>query len=203
MRGLVNVDNIPKQAALPSAPRQHPAGNPRPGTSTPILPTRHLFQTIVNIAVGRTTEVVPVHRELLCSVSPVFEATFNRELGFRESHTSYCTLPETRVEVFQYFVQWLYTRSLEHEDLVGSKPAYSRLIRMYVLGDLLGATMLKNAVIDKMVEVVNQTLACPIPADTELLYQNTMETAKLRILMLDVFENRNIEKLIKTHEGNW
>lgn len=74
---------------------------------------------------------------------------------------------------------------------------------MYVLGDVLGATMLRNAVIDKMVEVVNQTLACPIPSDTELLYENTMETAKLRILMLDVFENRNIVSLIKTHEGNW
>lgn len=157
----------------------------------------------MNIGVGRTNQVVPVHLELLCSVSPVFEATFNRESGFRESNTSYCTLPETRVEVFQYFVQWLYTRSLEHEDLVGPKPAYSRLIRMYVLGDVLGATMLKNAVIDKMVEVVNQTLACPIPADTELLYENTMETAKLRILILDVFENRNIISLIKTHEGNW
>lgn len=74
---------------------------------------------------------------------------------------------------------------------------------MYVLGDVLEATMLKNAVIDKMVKVVNQTLACPIPADTELLYENTMETAKLRILMLDIFENRNVGNLIKTHEGRW
>ncbi|MCJ1463814.1 hypothetical protein MMC07_002423 [Pseudocyphellaria aurata] len=163
----------------------------------------HQFKTIVNIAVGSTTQIVPVHRELLCSVSPVFEATFDQESGFREFHTSYCALPETRVEVFQYFLQWLYTHSLDHEDLVGPKPTYSRLIRMYVLGDVLGATMLKNAVIDKMVEVVNQTLACPIPSDTELLYENTIETAKLRILILDVFENRNIVSLIKTHEGNW
>lgn len=40
MRGLVNVDNIPKQV-YPST-SQAPAGIPRLWKSTPILPTRYL-----------------------------------------------------------------------------------------------------------------------------------------------------------------
>lgn len=41
MRGLVNVDNIPKQV-YPSTSSQAPAGIPRLWKSTPILPTRYL-----------------------------------------------------------------------------------------------------------------------------------------------------------------
>ena len=38
---------------------------------------------------------------------------------------------------FEYFVQWMYTRTLTHENLDGPHPAYFRLVRLWKVGDWL------------------------------------------------------------------
>lgn len=144
-----------------------------------------------------------VHKELLCSVSPIFAAAFNPAYGFLEAGTSAFSLPEERVDIFEHFVQWLYTQTLDHEEIQTHHPAFFRLVRLYVFADKIQASKLKNAIVDMMVRLALDTNACPTAQDTQLLYSETIETAKLRVIVLDMFEYKKTGRLIETHAGNW
>lgn len=167
------------------------------------LTPRKLFKSIVTITVGPKGHQFFAHQELLSAVSSFFAAALNPSYGFKESRSSACSLPEARVDDFEYFVQWLYTHSLDHEDLHGPHPAYYRLIRLYILADQLGVSLLKNAILDTMGRISDRSNACPTPADTKMAYACTAETSRLRTMVLDLFEWKTVDKLIETHEHSW
>ena len=164
---------------------------------------RELFKTIVTITVGPGAYPFSVHKEILSAVSPFFAAALNPSYGFKESTTSACNLPEARVEDFKYFVQWLYTQNLDHEDLSGPHPAFYHLIHLYILADQLGVSLLKNMIIETIAQVSDQTNACPAPADTRLLNARTAATSKLRTLVLDLFVWKTTDNLLLSHPDNW
>lgn len=164
---------------------------------------RQLFKTIVTITVGPKAHYFYAHREILSVVSPFFAAALSPSYGFKESASSLCALPEARIDDFEYFIQWLYTHSLDHEELNSPHPAYYRLIRLYVLADQLGVSALKNMILEKMARTSDTSNACPTPADTKMTYANTTETSSLRTLMLDLFEWKTVDRLIETHEHSW
>ncbi|KAL8783764.1 MAG: hypothetical protein Q9213_004380, partial [Squamulea squamosa] len=118
---------------------------PRSGSPPP--PARSLFKTILTITVGEA-EKRPflVHREILCSVSPFFAAALNPSYDFRESRSSTFHLPSARPVDFEYLVQWIYTRTLTHEEVAAPHPAYFRLIRLWILADELQVEGCKNAI---------------------------------------------------------
>ena len=157
----------------------------------------------MTINVGPASVKKFVHKELLCSISPVFEAAFNPAYGFLEAGASIFALPEERVDMFEHFVQWLYTKTLDHEDVLTQYPAFFRLIRLYMFADKVQASALKNDIVDMMVRLALDTNACPTAQDTQLLYSETVETAKLRVIVLDMFEYKKTGRLIETHAGNW
>lgn len=157
----------------------------------------------MTISVGSAGVEKFVHKELLCSISPVFEAAFNPVYGFLEAGTSTFSLPEERLDIFEHFIQWLYTRTLDHEDILTQHPAFFRLIRLYMFADKVQASTLKNAIVDMMVRLALETNACPTAQDTQLLYCETAESAKLRVIVLDMFEYKKTGRLIKTHDGHW
>ena len=159
---------------------------------------------MVTVSVGPKRHQFFAHRELLSAVSSFFAAALNPSYGFKESISSACSLPEARVDDFEYFIQWLYTHSLDHEDLHGPHPAYYRLIRLYILADQLGVSLLKNAILDTMGRISDKSNACPTPADTKMTYASTTETSKLRTMVLDLFfEWKTVDRLIETHEQSW
>lgn len=64
-------------------------------------------------------------------------------------------------------------------------------------------SLLKNAILETVARVADRSNACPTPADTVFLYAQTVESARLRVLVLDLFEYKKVDKLIKTHEDHW
>lgn len=164
---------------------------------------RELFKTIVKITVGVNAYPFSVHKEILSAVSPFFAAALNPSYGFKESAASACHLPEARVEDFKYFVQWLYTQSLEHEDLKGPNPGFYHLIRLYILADQLGVSLLKNMIIETIGRISDRTNACPAPADTRLLNDKTEVASKLRALVLDLFVWKSTDNLLLSHPDDW
>lgn len=135
---------IPKTITFPtpSTPTRYPP--------PPLLPSRdtftnhylnhsHLFRTPITLHIGPSSNSTPfpLHLEALVSISPFFTATFNPSYNFRESQTGSLTLPTHNANDFEYFVQWVYTRTLTHESLDGPHPAYFRLVRLWKLGDWL------------------------------------------------------------------
>ena len=157
----------------------------------------------MTITVGPSARQFLVHKELLCARSRFFAAALNPSYSFKESSSSACHLPEARVEDFEFFVQWLYAQCLDHEELAVPHPAYFRLIRLYILADQLGVTLLKNEILEDMARLSDQWNACPTPEDTRLVYANTPDSSKLRTLVLDLFQWKTVDRLISTHEGNW
>lgn len=164
---------------------------------------RDLFKTIVTVTVGPNAYPFSVHKEILSTVSPFFAAALNPSYGFKESTASTCHLPEARVEDFKYFVQWLYTQSLEHEDLKGPHPAFYHLIHLYILADQLGVSLLKNKIVETVGWVSDRTNACPAPADTKLLDAKTTMGSNLRTLVLDLFVWKTTDKLLLEHQDDW
>ncbi|SLM35343.1 BTB/POZ-like [Lasallia pustulata] len=170
----------------------------------PTVPVRQLFKTIVHVTVGPSKIVFPVHRELLCAASTFFTAALNPRHGFLESVTSTVHLPEARPAIFEYFVQWLYTRSLGHEDLDGQEqPAYFRLIGLYALADMLGVEGCKNDVCDKVGRLAEERNCVVNPDDTRMLWGEVREGAGLRVLVLDLFAFKKTGRLVETHEDSW
>ena len=113
-------------------------------------------------------------------------------------------LPEARPPIFEYFVQWLYTRSLGHEDLNGQeRPAFFRLIGLYALADLLGVSGCKNDICDLVGQLAEERNCVPSPDDTRVLWGEIREGARLRTLVLDLFSFKKTDHLIETHEDSW
>ena len=155
---------------------------------------RHLFRTAITISTGPRSKPFPIHLEILLTISPFFAAAYNPSYTFRDSpasrpvtsSTSYShasspssssafsnlSLPSINPEDFEYFVQWLYTRTLDHEDLSGPHPAYFKLIRLYGLADQLQITALKNKIVDELAMVADRTNSCPTPDDTRTVWND-------------------------------
>ncbi|KAL8817304.1 MAG: hypothetical protein Q9223_003840 [Gallowayella weberi] len=132
------------------------------------LPARSLFKTILTVVVGDEKHPHPflVHRELFCAISPFFAAALNPAYNFRESNSSSLALPTARPCDFEYLVQWIYTRTLTHEEVAGPHPAYFRLIRLWILADELQVEGCKNAIVDFMAKTADESNSVPTPDDT-------------------------------------
>ena len=198
MPGTKTDDNAPKP--------KHPPPRTSPLSSSQFLPnspTRNLFKTIVTVTIGADRHPFYVHLEALCAVSPFFAAAFNKTYNFAESSSATIHLPEARPEDFEYFIQWLYTHTLNHEGLVGSCPAYFRLLRLYILADAIRVTGLKNDVVDAVAALADSSNTVPTAEDTRTIYGEVFETSPLRRLTLDLFYWKKTDNLIETHPDSW
>ncbi|KAL8666886.1 MAG: hypothetical protein Q9202_001126 [Teloschistes flavicans] len=152
----------------PTAP-SHPCCFTTGTSSSP--PTRHLFKTPLTVLVGPKKLPFHVHHELFTAVSPFFAAALNPSYSFAESGGSSVSLPAARPDDFEYLVQWIYTRTLAHEDISDRKhPAYFRLIRLWVLADELQVEGARNAVVDFMAKVADRSNSVPTPDDTRMVF---------------------------------
>ncbi|KAL8766414.1 MAG: hypothetical protein Q9209_006790 [Squamulea sp. 1 TL-2023] len=177
----------------------------QPRGSTP--PARSLFKTILTITVGEEKRPFLVHREVLCSVSPFFAAALNPSYDFRESRSSTLHLPSARPVDFEYLVQWIYTRTLTHEEVAAPHPAYFRLIRLWILADELQVEGCKNAIVDFIAKTADESNSVPTPDDTVTVFGGgeggVREGAGLRGLVVDLFAWKKTDHLVEGHEDTW
>ncbi|KAL9131654.1 MAG: hypothetical protein Q9217_000465 [Psora testacea] len=180
MPGIATTNSIAKRRITPSkqlvaVPKPAPIP-PTVNFPTPATPTRHLFRTPITIIAGTNSAPFPLHLEILLTVSPFFAAAFSPTHTFRDSPLNSplgtLSLPSLNPSDFEYFIQWLYTRTLDHEDLKGPHPAYFKLIRLYGLADQFCVTALKNAIVDEMGSVADRTNSCPTPDDTKVVWDD-------------------------------
>lgn len=104
---------------------------------------------------------------------------------------------------FEFFVQWLYTHTLAHEELDVPKPAYFKLIRLYILADSLQIEALKNDVIDEIIQLCEKWNSVPTPDDTKEIEANTLPGVGLRKLAVDLFVFKKTDQLVQKHEDSW
>ena len=117
-------------------------------------------------------------------------------------------LPEDRADVFDYFLCWLYTRRLDHEavDAVEPvKPAYFWLLHLYCMVDKFGVESCKNAIVEKVAKLAEETNSVPTPTDTWIIFETfgNQEHNKMRRLVVDLFAWKRTDNLLDSHEDEW
>ena len=152
---------------------------------------------------GRDAQAFTVHGGLLSSQSAFFRAALNGRHGCVESADGVVRLPDDRVDAFEYFVQWLYTRRLEHEAVDARPPAFFPLLHLYALADKLGVEALKNDVVDRVVRLADDHNTVPAPDDTRILYADIREAAPVARLVLDLFVFKRTDRVVESHTDSW
>lgn len=140
--------------------------------------------------VGSLEQPFTLHKDILCNQSSFFQAAFNGR--FAESRKRSLKLPDLNVEDFKRYIHWAYSGEVVvvdsedggEEDDKGAKERML-LARLYVVGDQLGETLLRNTVIDKMFDL-NEKTGSGMGADPiTIAYAQTPEGSKLRLLVRD------------------
>ncbi|KAF2717852.1 hypothetical protein K431DRAFT_206210, partial [Polychaeton citri CBS 116435] len=156
-----------------------------------------------------------VHKELLTAASPFFAAALNGT--FAEGLDQTVRLPEEKPDIFEWFLQWLYTGSLTMPadgivseaqidgDLRNShgSPKYFLLLDLYALSDRLLTTPLSNHIVSTLARLSESTNSVPTPSDTWILYDNIRDSSPLRALVLDLFAYKKTDRLLETHKDEW
>lgn len=145
-------------------------------------------------------------RELLTVVSPFFNAALNGT--FAEGLSQVVKLPEDRADVFDYFLYWLYTRTLDHEAVDAiepTKPAYFWLLHLYCMVDKFDIESCKNAIVDKVAKLAEETNSVPTPTDTWIIFEvfGSQDCNKMRKLVVDLFAWKRTDNLLDNHEDEW
>ncbi|KAF2219923.1 hypothetical protein BDZ85DRAFT_204867, partial [Elsinoe ampelina] len=176
---------------------------------------------MATVIVGPAQVKFLLHTELLVSVSPFFAAALQGH--FAESASQTVTLPEEKPEMFEWFVQWLYTGSLSTAGATNCAPPqeYFLLIDLYALSDRLLTTSMSNHIIDTVARLSETTNSVPTPSDTWLLYgdccsymslhhcacstrrNSVRPSSPLRDLILDLFTYKKTDRLLQTHKDDW
>ncbi|KAI9696023.1 MAG: hypothetical protein M1836_005854 [Candelina mexicana] len=141
-------------------------------------------QTIVTVRVGLDAEPFLIHKDLLCFYSSYFRGAL--EGTFREARENTVLLSDDSVDVFRSFFGWLYTQQFQPSD--GQDLTISKLARIYVFADKIGATVLKNQIIDS-INLVHSRPKGEL-ADNETIdhvFEHTPASSPLRQLLVDQY----------------
>lgn len=121
---------------------------------------------------------------------------------FTESAANSITLDDIDVPHCQLLTSWLYTSAIPPPFKDG-KPAYYTLLHLYALADRLCFEGLRNAVIDLIADLADQTNSVLTPSDTRILYSEIRDSAPLRNLILDLFAFKKTDRLLESHADTW
>ncbi|KAF2096782.1 hypothetical protein NA57DRAFT_42611, partial [Rhizodiscina lignyota] len=158
------------------------------------------FTSVAEIIVGQNETKFLIHRELLSHYSTFFANALNGT--FAEGISQAVTLREERLDLFEYFVYWLYTQRLE-DIYKDGKPTYFILLELYSLADRLAIEKLRNDAIDKIAELAEKTNSVLTPSDTYILYEQIRDSSPLRRLVLDLFTFKKTDNLLANHPDEW
>lgn len=137
-----------------------------------------------------------VHKHIICHSSAFFKAACTGQ--FLEAESQKVKLPDDRAELFDLFVQWLYSQNLKQifEDV--TLPIWRTLIELHILADKLQVLKLKNTILDQMLCKADEALGrgparmparegFPTNVDISLAYENTPVTSPMRKFLAELF----------------
>lgn len=150
---------------------------------------------MVVVAVGTNEDELQrfsVHRDIICQYSAYFRAACTGE--FVQAKSGKFKLLEHRAEIFDLFLQWLYSQNLQQVLANVELPSWTTLIELYMLADTLLVQTLKNAIMDRLLckaHVALRQLRCrerfPSNADISLAYENTPPTSPMTKFLSELF----------------
>jgi hypothetical protein len=146
----------------------------------------HEYNDLVSVLIGPEEVSYTVHEHFICAKSKFFWAACREQwIGGTESPNRVIRLPNARPGTFRYYLNWVYTSDVVIEiedDACGPNGIFrraieqDRLIKLYVLGDVLDDLRLRNRVLKDLLNI-NET---PFPRSVTWAYEHTPTTSNLR-----------------------
>lgn len=145
----------------------------------------------VTLHVGPTEHVLLAHGSFITSNSDFFTTAVRKE--WAGGQTRLIKLSEESPQVVSHYLDYTYTKSLP-ADTISSEPAdtftervngYQELLaELYVLGERLLDTSIKNAVIREIIRLASlPKRMCPTKVAVNTIYRGTTAVARARQLM--------------------
>ncbi|KAK3712638.1 hypothetical protein LTR37_009081 [Vermiconidia calcicola] len=152
----------------------------------------------VSVLVGDTGQRFVVHKDVLCTNSPFFQAACSK--NWREGREKVIRLPDHAPIAFSMYVDWRYQGVVDlwqgdenqrtvRRDTQGNERAagglrFDRLIDSYILGDMLQDHKFCNVLIDACFDLIEETLQIPHYGNINRIFNTSPETSKLRQLLV-------------------
>jgi hypothetical protein len=164
-------------------------------------PTWPLYDELIEFLVGNKPVQCWAHQGILCQSSPAIKQLLS-PLGDGRNLAS-IRLRKLCPDEFRFFIQWMYTKTLAHEDLESPNPAFFRLVRLYAVAELFETEALQNNIIDTIVRLCERYNSVPTPQDTQIMYLELRGGRQLRRLVVDLFVWKRTDHLVLTHKHPW
>ncbi|KAK6000380.1 hypothetical protein QM012_003626 [Aureobasidium pullulans] len=134
----------------------------------------------VTVEVGAEKKIYSIRKDLLVFYSDYFRAAFNG--SFAEATERKISLLQERVDVFNVFNKFIYTRCLSDE--TDTEISWELLIRVWLFGDRHLIPALQNHVMNTMIEKSAKEKVIP-NQHLNLIYKNTLIGSPLRKILVD------------------
>lgn len=140
---------------------------------------------------GESEQPFTLHKDPLCSHSAHFRAAF--EGNFKEAFEQSIRLPDVDLEGFRCYIHWAYSGEVvvldpeqATEDQQGSRQRLG-LINLYIIGDRLSDTLLRNTVINKIIAITRFTKRGFRTETIRLVYAELLPSSKLSKFIADPY----------------
>ncbi|KAK3621337.1 hypothetical protein LTR56_022873 [Elasticomyces elasticus] len=157
----------------------------------PAKRTKLEYTDVFTVLVGEEKNEFMLHASIATKHSKFFKAACNG--GFREAQDKVTHLPEVSPATFRAYVQWIYSGTVVVMDSEELRSDYKgdqtserqmRLMKLYVLADVLLDTLLRNKVIDEYLQCCRSAGGAG-PVTIGLVYEHTPAGSTMRKLLLD------------------
>ncbi|KAF2764053.1 hypothetical protein EJ03DRAFT_386221 [Teratosphaeria nubilosa] len=147
------------------------------------------FSDVFTVLAGEDEKPFLLHGSVICNHSSFFRAACNRE--FKENAERIIRLPEVEPDAFSMYAQWAYSGEIvvvngaQTPDETNSEVHCDSLAELYLVGDVLGDTLLRNTVVDRIRKNCSRLKRGPSNTCVNLAYSSTPENSALRRLVVD------------------
>jgi hypothetical protein len=143
---------------------------------------------MVTITVGKENpKKYSAHKNMICDVSPYFEAVFNDTSGPSVKNKINDIIIDFAIpEVMELFINWVYYKKVMDNNK--QTPSSNNLAQLWVFGAKVQAPPLQNQVI----RALFNKCFCTNPSDFRWLYENTVPNDPLRRLFIDLVVSRKM-----------
>lgn len=135
------------------------------------------------VCVGEEAEEFVVIQSIATRSSKFFQAAMSRD--WKEAREKRVMLPDTKVEVFEGYLQWLYTGQIT---ITNPDTDYLELVTLYIIGDFLDDVAFRNATLEGMISFFDEGTGVSLPGAkaTQLAWDKTPSNSPLRQLIREM-----------------
>jgi len=127
------------------------------------------------VCVGKEAKQFVVIQSIATRSSKFFQAAISRD--WKEAREKRVMLPETEIEVFEGYLQWLYT---SHITITDWKQDYFQMANLYVLGDFLDDVTFRNAILKTAMSTFLEKFQLPNAQVVRVAWERTPTNSLLR-----------------------